>query len=369
VLKIALEAGAMKVGRVALDGTKVKASASKHKAMSYGRMKEKEKAIREEVKKLLAEAEAADADEDRRCGRERRGDELPEELQRRETRLKKIAEARRALEQRARVKAEQQGEDSKQAQPKNKDQYNFTDPESRIMKGGDGFVQGYNAQAAVEPALQLVVGQAVTQAAKDKEQLLPMMDVVERQSGQRPDLVLADSGYCQEENLKGMESEDPPGGASRATSPSAGRSTVKARSPVRRDRCRRCDPRGCNFPERQIGLCHRSDLFTEAGRSLVRVDDSAPLRPSGHSLNLEVFPMDPRKCQAFTAFPDKAEETPTSYQVTSSCSRALSLVCFCRKGGSKKAQTSKTNSFWIGSIQRKKSACGSRASSASTSRR
>jgi transposase len=210
VLKIALEAGAMKVGRVAVDGTKVKANASKHKAMSYDRMLEKEKQLKAEVKQLLEQAEAADAEEDKRYGKDRRGDELPAELQRRETRIKKIKEAKRAVEQRARDKAVAEGADPKQAKPKDKDQYNFTDPESRIMKGADGFVQAYNAQAAVEPDLQLIVGQTVTAAANDKEQLLPMMGLVEQQSGQRPEEVLADSGYCSEKNLEQLDSEENP---------------------------------------------------------------------------------------------------------------------------------------------------------------
>jgi transposase len=210
VLKIALEAGAMKIGRVALDGTKVKANASKHKAMSYDRMKEKEKDLKAQVKELLAQAEAADAEEDQRHGRGKRGDELPEELARRESRLRKIREAKRALEARAREKAAAEGEDAKAAKPQDKDQYNFTDPESRIMKGADGFVQGYNAQAAVEPGLQLIVGQAVTQATNDKEQLIPMVATIERQSGQRPEGVLADSGYCSEKNLQALESADNP---------------------------------------------------------------------------------------------------------------------------------------------------------------
>jgi hypothetical protein len=124
--------------------------------------------------------------------------------------LKKIQQAKQALEQRAREKAAEQGEDEKKARPKDKDQYNFTDPESRIMKGGDGFVQAYNAQAAVESTLQLIVGQTVTQAANDKEQLLPMMDVVEQQSGQRPKEVLADSGYCSEENLQQLAAAGDP---------------------------------------------------------------------------------------------------------------------------------------------------------------
>ena len=194
VLKIALEAGAMKVGRVALDGTKVKANASKHKAMSYDRMQEKEKQLKAEVKRLLEQAEAADAEEDALYGKDRTGDELPAELERRETRLKKIKEAKRAVEERARQKAAAEGKDPKQAEPKDKDQYNFTDPQSRIMKGADGFVQAYNAQAAVEPEFQFIVGQTVTQAANDKEQLIPMLATMEEQSGQRPDDVLADSG-------------------------------------------------------------------------------------------------------------------------------------------------------------------------------
>src|SRR6266545_1891311 len=210
VLQVALEAGAVKIGRVALDGTKVKANASKHKAMSYDRMKEKEKDLQSEVKQLLEQAEAADTEEDTRYGKDRRGDELPAELQRRETRLKKIRQAKRALEARARAKAAAEGADPKEAKPKDKDQYNFTDPESRIMKGADGFVQAYNAQAAVEPDLQLIVGQTVTQAANDKEQLLPMVEVMEQQSGQRPEEILADSGYSSEKNLEALDSEENP---------------------------------------------------------------------------------------------------------------------------------------------------------------
>lgn len=210
VLKIALEAGAMKVGRVALDGTKVKANASKHKAMSHDRMLEKEKQLKAEVQQLLEQAEAADSEEDSRHGKDRRGDELPEELARRETRLKRIREAKRALAQRAKEKATAEGNDPKQAKPKEKDQYNFTDPESRIMKGADGFVQAYNAQAAVEADFQLIVGQGVTQATNDKEQLIPMVEAIEEQSGQRPEEILADSGYCSEKNLEALESAAAP---------------------------------------------------------------------------------------------------------------------------------------------------------------
>ena len=170
VLAMALECGSIKLGRVSLDGTKLKANASKHKAMSYGRMREKQQQLKDEVKHLLAQAEAADKAEDLQYG-DQRGDELPEELRRRETRLAKIKEAKKVLEQRARDKAAAEGKSAAEAKPEDKDQYNFTDPESRIMKGADGIVQGYNAQAAVEPTLLLIVGQAVTEAANDKKQL------------------------------------------------------------------------------------------------------------------------------------------------------------------------------------------------------
>jgi transposase len=210
VLQIALEAGAMKVGRVALDGTKVKANASKHKAMSYERMTEKQEALKAEVKQLLLQAEAADAEEDARYGSKRRGDELPAELQRRESRLAKIREAKKAVEERARTRAAKEGREPEKAKPEGKDQYNFSDPESRIMKGPDGFVQAYNAQAAVEPDFQLIVGQTVVQAANDKEQLLPMVQAIEEQSGQRPEELLADSGYCSETNLQALESAEEP---------------------------------------------------------------------------------------------------------------------------------------------------------------
>jgi transposase len=202
MLRLTLETGTMKLGRVALDGSKFKANASKHKAMSYGRMDETEKRLREEVRKLLGQAEAADKEEDQRYGRDRRGDELPEELQRRETRIARIREAKRALEERAREQARSEGEDPKKAQPAPKAQYSFTDPESRILKGSDGFVQGYNTQIAVEPLFQLIVGQRVTQAANDKQQMVPLVETIEEQSGQTPAGVLADSGYCSDENLK-----------------------------------------------------------------------------------------------------------------------------------------------------------------------
>jgi transposase len=202
MLRLTLETGMMKLGRVALDGSKVKANASKHKAMSYERTKETEKRLREEVRQLLNQAEAADQEEDSRYGWDQRGDELPEELQRRETRIARIQQAQRALEERAREQAKSEGKDPEQAHPAKKAQYNFTDPESRMLKGPDGFLQGYNTQIAVEPAFQLIVGQRVTQAANDKQQLVPLIEAIEEQSGEKPEAVLADHGYCSDENLK-----------------------------------------------------------------------------------------------------------------------------------------------------------------------
>jgi transposase len=200
VLRLARGLGAPRVGRVAVDGSKIKANASKHKAMSYGRMRDKQKQLRDEVNDLLAEAEATDAAEDAEYGVDRRGDELPAELQRRESRLKRIREAQRALEARAKDEAAANGEPADSAKPDAKAQYNFTDPESRIMKGPDGFVQAYNVQVAVDE-LQLIVGQAVTQETNDKKQLMPMITTIAQQSGDTPAQLLADAGYCSDVNL------------------------------------------------------------------------------------------------------------------------------------------------------------------------
>jgi transposase len=202
VLRLARELGAPRVGRVAVDGSKLKANASKHKAMSYGRMHEKERQLRTEVTQLLAEAEATDAAEDQQYGADQRGDELPAELQRRESRLKRIREAKRALEARAKAAAAAAGTAPEAAKPDPKAQYNFTDPESRIMHSPDGFVQAYNVQVAVDEGLQLIVGHAVTQETNDKQQLLPMIVTIDEQSGETPGQILADAGYCSDYNLE-----------------------------------------------------------------------------------------------------------------------------------------------------------------------
>ncbi len=227
-LQLCEKAGLVKLGHVAIDGTKLQANASKHKAMSYERMNEKEKALKAEVEKLLEEAARTDAEEDAKYGKGKRGDELPAELARRESRLKKIAEAKAALEQEARERAvaekaavearleerrkqeEERGKkfggrppqvpDPEQAKPEPKAQRNFTDPDSRIMKDGatKSFVQGFNAQAAVDATAQVIVGCAITQEANDKKQLVPMLQQVKQNLGREPEKATADSGYFSE---------------------------------------------------------------------------------------------------------------------------------------------------------------------------
>ena len=205
MLQIALQAGTRKLGRVVLDGSKVQAHASKHKAMSYGRRQEEEKRLGGEVKRLLEQAEKVDADEDAGYGRERSGEELPGELARRATRWEKIGEAKRVLEERAREQAKRKGQSEAEAKPEAKMQYNFSDPESRIMKGSESFVQAYNVQIGVEPDLQLIVGQLVTQDGNDKQQMQPVIEAIREQSGQKPAEVVSDSGYCSDANLYYLE--------------------------------------------------------------------------------------------------------------------------------------------------------------------
>jgi hypothetical protein len=219
----------VKLGHVAIDGTKLQANASKHKAMSYERLEEKEKQLKAEVEKLLAQAAETDAAEDALYGQGKRGDELPAELARRESRLKKIAEAKAALEQEARDRAEAakkaveakleerrkkeqesgkkiggrvpQAPDPEQARPQPKAQYNFTDPESRIMPDGahkGSFVQAFNAQIAVDSAAQMMVAAEVTQECNDKQQLAPMLAQVEQNLGAKPTAATADAGYFSE---------------------------------------------------------------------------------------------------------------------------------------------------------------------------
>lgn len=224
VLHLAREAGLVKLGHVALDGTKVKANASKHKAMSYARMQEREAEYVREIEALLAQAEAIDTAEDGLHGPHRRGDELPKELQFRQTRLERIREAKAALEAAAQEKARAEGKLDDEGHPKPptrgrppavppgtpkpKDQRNFTDPDSRIMKmNHKGFDQAYNCQAAVDSQSQIIVAQAVTNAANDKEQVEPLLQQVKANLAQRPKRASADSGYYSEANVRYVRAE------------------------------------------------------------------------------------------------------------------------------------------------------------------
>jgi transposase len=208
VLKLCQAAGLVKLGHVALDGTKIKANASKHKAMSYGRMKQAEPKLAAEVHRWLAQAAQVDKAEDRQLGGERRGDEMPAWVADKQARLEKIRAAKAALEAEARAaaRADDRSDDGggttpPPAKPADKMQRNFTDPESRIMKTKDGFIQGYNAQAAVDGTAQVIVAHELTNASNDQAQLKPLLDRIKADAGRNPAEVSADAGYCSAANL------------------------------------------------------------------------------------------------------------------------------------------------------------------------
>ena len=220
VLGLCRKAGLVKLGPVALDGTKIKANASKHKAMSYGRMRGAEEKLAAEVAGWMKKAAAQDAAEDRQHGGDRRGDELPDWVANKERRLTKIREAKAALEAEAQAAAQGAGEDSEVAAkrgrkgqppsgvPEDNAQRNFTDPESRIMKTKDGFIQGYNAQAAVDAEHQIIVSCDLTNQGTDSAQLLPLIDQIKANTEVLPKQVSADAGYASDANLKGLEERE-----------------------------------------------------------------------------------------------------------------------------------------------------------------
>ena len=227
VLQLCQEAGLVKLAHVSLDGTKVKANASRHKAMSYGRMAKEEARLAEAIEQMLAEAEAIDQQEDKEYGPDRRGDELPEALARRETRLQRIREAKKALEAKAQAAAQavqkqrdqedskcddkpQRGRNHKASSevPADKKQYNFTDPESSIMKANNkGWDQCGNAQAVVDSAHQIIVACDVTDQSNDKQQFEPMIELARENVGDDKQIqaASADSGYYSESNVQFAE--------------------------------------------------------------------------------------------------------------------------------------------------------------------
>jgi len=219
VVQIAREAGVVKLGALAVDGSKVKASASKHKAMSYGRLRTEEQRLREEIAALTTQAAAVDATEDAAHGPDVRGDELPAELQRREERLATIAAAKARLEARQAEEDRQKGrtpDDGRKGRghkpfarnfgvPPDDAQENFTDPESRIMKTSSGFDQCYNGQIAVDETTQIIVATGLTNCAADNAELLPLLDHAETTLGGAPTDVLADAGYRGEGTFQTLE--------------------------------------------------------------------------------------------------------------------------------------------------------------------
>jgi hypothetical protein len=277
-LRVATEAGLKKVGHLSVDGTKMKANASKHKAMSYGRMDEATGKLDEQVKKLLEEAAAMDAQEDERYGKGQRGDELPEELAdptiraerlkqarrrleadkkvalaaEKEKRLKKIRRAQQDLEQEAQSKAKDKGQKPEEAKPEPKAQRNFTDPESRIMPRAGSFQQSYNAQVAVDADTQMILAQAVGQSPSDARQLEPMVAQVEANTGLLPRELSADSGYFCRQDIEQVEQ--------RGVEPFVAPARAKhGQEPVPAPRGR--PPKGLSFKERM-----RRKLQTKRGR-------------------------------------------------------------------------------------------------------
>lgn len=221
VVGLAREAGLIKLGRLGVDGTKIRANASKHKAMSYGRMKGEEERLKNEIVELLKQAEVTDVAEDQEHGPDRVGNELPDELTRRENRLKVIQAAKVRLEERQRqadAEAGRSKDDDGNTRgptgrsckrelgvPEDKAQENFTDPESRIMKTQEGFQQCYNGQVAVDESSLLIVAADLSNNAPDNGQLLPMVEQTQANTGMAPKMTLADAGYASEDTFHKLE--------------------------------------------------------------------------------------------------------------------------------------------------------------------
>jgi transposase len=270
VLRLCREAGLAQLGHLSLDGSKYLANASKHKAMSYGRIQEVEPQLEEEVRRVLGEAERTDAAEDQQFGRAVRGDELPRELRRREGRREKIRAAKERLEARARARAHDRMEakgasDEEIAQaeatavPHAKEQSNFTDPDSRILRTKTGWMQGYNAQVLVEEASGVILAHEVVAHSADSPRLVPMLDhlaanldALDLPVNQRtPGAFTADAGYCSERNLTALAARG-----------------IDAYVATGRERHHRggIDPHG--RPRTPLRAAMREKLQTEAGRAV-----------------------------------------------------------------------------------------------------
>jgi transposase len=224
-VRLCQQAGMVSLGQVALDGTKLMANASKHKAMSYGRMVKAEEQLRTEITEIQRRSAAEDAQEDTLFGKDDAGCDLPKELRFRQSRLARILEAKAALEAQAKAAAEAHAAELERKRRKDNDpdkprrgrkpkdpatvvpkaaaQRNFTDPESRIMKAGTGeWVQGYNGQAAVDSDHQVIIACELTNMAADAPHLLPLAQQVAQNTGAEPVQILADAGYFSKENVE-----------------------------------------------------------------------------------------------------------------------------------------------------------------------
>jgi transposase len=211
VVIICRRAGLVSLGHVAIDGTKVSANASLHKAMSYERMQQEERRLKQEVQSWLNRAESADRLEDRAYGADRQGDEMPDWMADKAERRQKIREAKRALEREAKERTDREdppdgagGGATPEPTPQPKAQRNFTDPESRVLRTRSGFVQGYNAQLAVDARSQVIVAQEVVAQQNDNDRLVPMVDQVRDTTGRRPKEISADAGYLSEATLRAI---------------------------------------------------------------------------------------------------------------------------------------------------------------------
>ncbi len=288
VLQLCQQAGLVKLGQVALDGSKMRAQASKHKAMSYERMCEKEPELAAEVERLLGEAAAIDAAEDEQYGKGRRGDELPAELARRESRLRKIREAKAGLEEEARAKAKaanavaaarleerqrREAETGKKppgrkprlvdeatVKPEAKAQRNFTDPESRIMKDGatGSYEQSYNAQIVVDSEAQIIVAADLTQEANDRQQLEPMLTAVKTNTGRLPEKATADAGYFKVAAITSEALAE----TDLYVAPDKGKDTEQPLQPL-------ADPRRREY-ETEVATRMRAKLQTHEGRAVYK---------------------------------------------------------------------------------------------------
>lgn len=261
VLALCRQAGLVRLGHVALDGSKIKANASKHKAMSYGRMVKAEAELAAEVDGWLKAAEVQDSVEDAEHGPGYRGDEPPDWMRDRQRRLERIRAAKAALEAEAKAAAEAKDAEPKRSrggrtpqhppgQPKPQTQRNFTDPDSCIMVGKDGYIQAYNAQIAVDAEAQVIVAHRLARTPSDQTAVVPLVDAVKATTGARPKEVSADAGFCSEANLAALaerriktyvatgRAKDPAGGEAQRRGPLVAAMRDQLRRAGRRSRYR-----------------------------------------------------------------------------------------------------------------------------------